>query len=454
MAQLETTKTVPIRSQVITTSFNGVSLGTTVTLSTQMMNLETFRRDWSTTPGYRRLVRQGSRLPNHGLREYRLSQSPVKMVGTAGGASGNTWFTREGFQMYDLGGPSVPESFASLNAELTLKALNRAKQSSFNAPIFFAEAGKTTDMIMSRLADLRGLARDLRRGNVADFLNKSEIFYKRTNRRVRRVRGLPDFYPPDWKVKEVELKFNRQYGRDAQLAAGNLWLEWKYGWQSLMTDVSGLAEHIESVRSKDVNLDGKIKTSVTRRTFTTGPYTLEVSPSSLGERQDTLMLQGTLTTRFRMNNPDLLLPAKVGLTNPLSVAWELVPFSFVVDWFLPIGKFIDALDVNFLYTFSDAVIANKAIFHRKVTAKSSDRFNRGVSGSGDKLVILKNRDTASMSLPFSAIQWKNGFANPERIFTSLALLGQTLSGFKHPIHGASPPRRVGASRPPSDWSNW
>lgn len=34
---------------------------------------------------------------------------------------------------------------------------------------------------------------------------------------------------------------------------------------------------------------------------------------------------------------------QVGLINPLSVAWELVPFSFVVDWFLPIGTYISSL---------------------------------------------------------------------------------------------------------------
>jgi hypothetical protein len=33
----------------------------------------------------------------------------------------------------------------------------------------------------------------------------------------------------------------------------------------------------------------------------------------------------------------------LGLTNPLNVAWELVPFSFVVDWFIPIGSFFDGL---------------------------------------------------------------------------------------------------------------
>jgi hypothetical protein len=32
----------------------------------------------------------------------------------------------------------------------------------------------------------------------------------------------------------------------------------------------------------------------------------------------------------------------IGLTDPATVAWELVPYSFVADWFIPIGTFLEA----------------------------------------------------------------------------------------------------------------
>lgn len=429
----------PFLNRWTTTSFNGSAISTAVTQSSQLITTQYFRRDSTRTPGYRRIRRLGQRLPMRALNEEFLSQQPIVASGTGGSRSGITWTTREGYTTHDLGGPTFPDGYASLNAELTLKALGKVKQASFNAPLFLAEAGKSTDMILNRLADLRGLARDLRRGDVGNFLKKSRVFHERTKRN-RRVSGLPGNYPglgnypSPSRERTVERKFNRQFGRDAAVACGNTWLEWKYGWQSLMMDVTGLAKTIEEVRSKDVNLDGRIKTSLTRRTYTEGPYSISQTPSISGVRYDTLMLKGVLTCRYRINNPSLLLPAKVGLTNPLSVAWELVPFSFVVDWFLPIGKYIDAMDVNYLFTFTDKILVNSAIFHRRVVVKSHDTFNYSVSGSGDKLVKNKRRDTTSMSLPspLSSINFKNGFANPERIFTSLALLGQTLAGFSHP----------------------
>lgn len=40
-----------------------------------------------------------------------------------------------------------------------------------------------------------------------------------------------------------------------------------------------------------------------------------------------------------VTNPNLFAVEQLGLLNPASIAWELTPFSFVVDWFLPIGTY-------------------------------------------------------------------------------------------------------------------
>lgn len=39
-----------------------------------------------------------------------------------------------------------------------------------------------------------------------------------------------------------------------------------------------------------------------------------------------------------------LVPKLLGFTNPAAVLWEATPFSFVVDWFLPIGDYLKTLD--------------------------------------------------------------------------------------------------------------
>jgi hypothetical protein len=41
-----------------------------------------------------------------------------------------------------------------------------------------------------------------------------------------------------------------------------------------------------------------------------------------------------------VSNPNLYLANKLGFVNPGVIAWELVPFSFVIDWFVPVGNFL------------------------------------------------------------------------------------------------------------------
>lgn len=48
-------------------------------------------------------------------------------------------------------------------------------------------------------------------------------------------------------------------------------------------------------------------------------------------------------------NETLISLASSGVTNPLLVAWELVPFSFVVDWAIPVGAWLESLDAMLGY---------------------------------------------------------------------------------------------------------
>ena len=37
------------------------------------------------------------------------------------------------------------------------------------------------------------------------------------------------------------------------------------------------------------------------------------------------------------------IPRSLGLINPSTVAWERLPWSFVIDWFIPIGSYLDSV---------------------------------------------------------------------------------------------------------------
>ena len=48
--------------------------------------------------------------------------------------------------------------------------------------------------------------------------------------------------------------------------------------------------------------------------------------------------------------------ASVGATNPLDIAWEMIPYSFVVDWFVTIGQSLRAVDAGSYLSFKEGSV--------------------------------------------------------------------------------------------------
>jgi hypothetical protein len=72
---------------------------------------------------------------------------------------------------------------------------------------------------------------------------------------------------------------------------------------------------------------------------------------------------------YVLANPALASLAQAGITNPLEVAWELVPFSFVADWFFPVGAYLGSLDADFGWSFKGGSVTR--VMKRTVTGWSS-----------------------------------------------------------------------------------
>lgn len=55
---------------------------------------------------------------------------------------------------------------------------------------------------------------------------------------------------------------------------------------------------------------------------------------------------GTYSVRHRIRvSEDASTQRKLGLLDPAGIAWELTPFSFVADWFIPISDYLDTLNL-------------------------------------------------------------------------------------------------------------
>lgn len=115
--------------------------------------------------------------------------------------------------------------------------------------------------------------------------------------------------------------------------AASLWLELQYGWKPLLSDVYDVATIMANRNDAARKWTARARKSYSQRKVT-GVSNWLVNISDCSESY-------TIIARGVESMPT---PRSLGLTDPLSVAWEVLPWSFVVDWFLPIGNYLNALN--------------------------------------------------------------------------------------------------------------
>lgn len=105
--------------------------------------------------------------------------------------------------------------------------------------------------------------------------------------------------------------------------------------------------------------------------------------------------------------------ASFGLVNPLEVAWELIPYSFVVDWFLPIGDTFGSLDATYGLSFSRGYS----------TSKTVTKYQRGPY---KQTTTEYSRSRISTFPPFQAIFSPD--LSHQRLANAMSLLSKAIRG--------------------------
>lgn len=147
------------------------------------------------------------------------------------------------------------------------------------------------------------------------------------------------------------------------------WLEYSYALRPLINDIYGAAEAIANVPYAVPLGVAKASLSVSRAYRATQDSGLQDPWVAEGRHS----VRRTLGVRFQKENP-LSAIAALGLTNPASLAWELVTLSFVIDWFYPLGKTLDSLDATLGTTFVDGFNVYDEEVHAEATLISNAAF--------------------------------------------------------------------------------
>lgn len=231
--------------------------------------------------------------------------------------------------------------------------LNRTREKFFskanervNLAVDILQRRQAYDMIVKRAGQLARVAGALRRGNLQG------AWWNLRNALTERL-GTP---LSGGLVKEP-LKHLGKKGREALPEwrsglrnAGSWWLEYSYGWKPLVQDIFEAA----SVLSSPID-DLWIHASSKR------PFSEVVAANNRSAFDDwtdernvwELELFARVGGVVSCDNPNLQSLKNAGLTNPLAWAWELIPYSFVVDWLWNVGDFIESLDDTVGLTIKD-----------------------------------------------------------------------------------------------------
>lgn len=123
---------------------------------------------------------------------------------------------------------------------------------------------------------------------------------------------------------------------------GNKWLELHFGWVPLAEDIFAGTRALTAPDFGRRRIQAHSSTSSELIThelngrYPGGPF----AENHYDYRWNTTVKMGAYV---RITNHNAFLANQLGVVNPLSVAWEAVPYSFVVDWFGNVGQCLSAM---------------------------------------------------------------------------------------------------------------
>lgn len=152
----------------------------------------------------------------------------------------------------------------------------------------------------------------------------------------------------------------------------NLWLEGRYGWRTLLYDIEDLNKALISL---NVNQRKRYKDRVgTGESWSE----IQVIPKSNNAASWDLVVQSNWDVSIRGAMVADFSPSRFQF-NPVTTAWELTRLSFVVDWIVNVGGFLEAMSLLALSSNYAAAVGWKVHCTRSMEIKNVS-WNTGYSG--------------------------------------------------------------------------
>lgn len=211
------------------------------------------------------------------------------------------------------------------------------KHQQHNLGVLLVELRESVGLIGNAAITVYQVIKSLRRGRVSDAMRSISSYFGENR----------ETYLPNRDV--LNRRRRRQGFRPISKAdyASNMWLELQFGWLPILSDIQ---KTIRLVTDKINSSDRKI---LVFHGYANGTVSQELALDTTmpfarwsGSARRDVKVRHSCTAHFEIVDPEEYFLHVIGLSDPRSIAWEAVPFSFVVDWFIPVGHWLDSLNGN------------------------------------------------------------------------------------------------------------
>jgi hypothetical protein len=292
---------------------------------------------------------------------------------------------------------------SSVESNLVIKTRNKLKNMHVNLAQAFAEREQTTRLVGSNLVRLAQIVRNV--------YGAKKHFNKRYWRYLRNKWKKEDFF--------------------------NYWLEIQYGWKPLVSDCYGA---VAALKKREEEAGRGLVTVKSGHRY--NEEEIIGRGGAVGASQYTFERVRKIEHRAYMrldflqsNSAPIGTLTQLGITNPLELAWELLPWSFVADWFVPVGDYLSSLDATRGWDFQGGSLSSKSTVevrarNAKMVPEAAKPYRTSavsVSGQGRQMRFERKAYTTA-PLPARPSLEKLNKSSHEHVANGIALLMGLITG--------------------------
>lgn len=317
-----------------------------------------------------------------------------------------------------------------------IKRLNSAMGTTASLGVAFAEVGKTTEMVVNRATQLLNAAKALRRFDGRGFLKAldlSWVKFKKLEKGWSRIAKGREIKLKDQESWEEDLRKKKSLSRRQRIReSSNLWLEYSYAWAPTVGDIQSACDILQNGTNTHTSLRESASEDFTYSVKTNVPGPLY---RVITETQHTVRVKVKVGATPIVTNQFLFDLNRLGLTNLAEVIYEVIPWSFIANYFVNLDEYAKSFNMNLGMSYSDPFYTVSWIDN---TVTTETTYFTGINGEPDKLKSTRQVTQKYMSLkrvvgslPTVRLGLRYRYSNNfTRAINNIALLAQ--KGFKRP----------------------